>query len=138
MSAELKIANMADFFTKEIHLLADAKMSADADLPFLTQLELIVQKKWRQPMENAMNGQPQGGPMGGPVGLNGPPMAPPGASPQQLPPGIGGGGPGIGQGLAPQPGFGQAPPSRGVMTGPSMPASDELRRMLAHAGGPHH
>lgn len=132
MSAPLKIGNMADFFHDILPIVQQAKLAPDADLPFLTNLETQLIAKWHQPQQMAMNGQgqppttaPQGPPPGAPTG------------PPQLPPGIGGGGPGIGVGFSPSPQLG-APGHGGALTGPSMPASDELRRMLAHAGGPHH
>lgn len=91
---------------------AQMKTLADADLPWLVELESMVLSKIREPLDaqQGQQGPPQGmaaGPMGG------------------MPPGGGMGMP-AGQGV---------PGGGGMQAGPQMPNPDELQRLLS-AGGP--
>ena len=92
---------------------AQMKTLADADLPWLVELESMVLSKIREPLDAMQSPQqPQSaGPMGG------------------MPPG-GPGGPG-GMGM---PAGGGVPGGGGMQAGPQMPNPDELQRLLA-AGG---
>lgn len=99
-------------------LLADIsqiKAMPDADLEFLVNLETVILKKLREPVDN-MAGQMQG-PGGGPSMGGAPP-----------PPGAGPGGP-MPVSMGP-PGGGVA----GLRSGVGPPNPDELRRVIA--GGP--
>lgn len=84
---------------------AQMKTLADADLPWLVELESMILGKIREPLDAQQGPQAQG-PMGGM-----PPMGPP---PMSAGMGVPGGG--------------------GMQAGPQMPNPDELQRLLA-AGG---
>lgn len=87
--------------------IAQMKTLADADLPWLVELESMVLNKIREPV--AAMQQPGGAlaqPTGPPPGMGGPPGLPAGAA-------MGG----------------------GMSAGPQMPNPDELQRLLG-AGGP--
>ena len=87
---------------------AQMKTLADADLPWLVELESMVLSKIREPLD-AQQQAPAQGPMGGM-----PPMPP-------------GGGMGM-------PAGGGVPGGGGMQAGPQMPNPDELQRLLS-AGG---
>lgn len=118
-----RVDTMSDFLRQIMGSLSEAKLVADADLPFLLDLEQRIVQKMRDPitrMQQAgiMPGSPGQVPAGG---------ADPGMM-GDLPPGFGD------QGAAPQQSM---PPSmagmggvRGVPTGPPQINPDELRRML--------
>lgn len=88
---------------------AQMKTLADADLPWLVELESMILSKIREPLD-AQQAPQSAGPMGGM-----PPMPP-------------GGGMGM-------PAGGGVPGGGGMQAGPQMPNPDELQRLLA-AGGP--
>lgn len=84
--------------------VSQMKTLADADLPWLVELESMILSKIREPLDAQQ--QPAAGPMGGMP--PGPPMGMP----------AGGGVPGGG----------------GMQAGPQMPNPDELQRLLAAGG----
>lgn len=102
---------MAEGLRKLLGQITDLKLTPDADLPFLINLETQVIHQINQGVEGAfknngggMPGGP-GGMSGGPAGLMGTPSPPPGmGSPQMVP---------------------------GLQQGPAGPNPDELRRVLA-------
>lgn len=107
-----KVDSMGDYLRKIMGLLSEAKVVADADLPFLLQLEQEIVGKLRDPVTRmqqagimpADQSQVPGGgaPMDGGGGMSGgPSMA--GSMPMQ---------------------------SGGLSAGPGAPNSDELRRLL--------
>lgn len=113
-----RVDTMTDYLRQIMGLLSDAKIVADADLPFLLEMEQKVVEKLRDPvtrmqqagiMPSSQNQVPGGGA----------PMDPMQQMMQQMP--------------SPQ------PPSmagqggvRGVPTQPSAPSTDELRRLLTN------
>lgn len=114
-----RIDTMSDFLRQIMGSLSEAKLVADADLPFLLSIEQQIVQKMRDPITRMQ----QAGVM--PSG----PQDMPADGGMQMPPDMAGGMPGG----APMP-----PPSqlagiggvRGVPTQPGPPNSDELRRLL--------
>lgn len=111
---------MVEGLTSIMSDIASMKAMPDGDLQFLIQLETMILKKLREPIDS-MAGQ-MGGPGGMPEGAGPMPGMGPGSTPP--PPGPP---PGPPQG---QPGG----PPRGMMAGAGAPNPDELRRLLT--GGP--
>lgn len=113
------VDTMGDYLRKMMGLISEAKVVADADLPFLLSLEQMIVQKLRGPVDAAQgSGQ---GPVPGGQDMSmggGPPPGPPQGGPQmQGPP------PSTGpQAIPIQPG--------GLQAGPPQPSSDELRRLL--------
>jgi hypothetical protein len=113
--------------------VAGMKTLADANLPFLLQLETTVLEERRSPqmMMQAAGLTPPGGPNasgampGGPGGPGGMPGMPPGGGgvpgPGPMPPGMG---PGPMPGMGPLPGMGAPPPQMGG--GQPMPNPGDL------------
>lgn len=86
--------------------IAQMKTLADADLPWIVELESMVLNKIRQPVEQMQQpGGPLAQPSGPPPGMGGPPGLPAGA------------------------------PMGGMNAGAAAPNADELQRLLG-AGGP--
>lgn len=104
---------MAEFLQRMIGDIAEAKSLPDADLEFLISLETNILQKLRAPIDAMMGQMEQGGAAGAQAGLPQTPMMP------SMP----GGGPPM------------APPERvaGIRSDPSMPPTDEIRRMLGGA-----
>lgn len=104
--------------------IAQMKAQPDADLQFLIELETMILRKLREPVDN-MAGQmagPGAGP--GPVPGMGPGSTPPGPDMGGMP-------------MGPPPGPPRGEPGgspRGMMMGPGAPNPDELRRLMQ--GGP--
>lgn len=120
-----RVDTMTDYLRQIMGSISEAKIVADADLPFLLQLEQMIVSKLRDPitrMQQAgvMPGFNQQVPAGGgmPPGMEqmmGGGMPPDGGMPQLGGPSMAGAG-GV----------------RGVPTGPPIPNSDELRRLLTN------
>lgn len=120
-----RVDTMSDFLRQIMGSISEAKLVADADLPFLLDLEQRIVQKMRDPITRMQqagimpgDAQPQpGAPGAGGMGL----------------PDMGGGMPG-GQPPMPMPGAGPSMAGgggvRGVTTQPGVPNSDELRRLL--------
>lgn len=127
-----RVDTMSDFLRQIMGSLSEAKLVADADLPFLLQIEQMIVQKMRDPitrMQQAgmMPSQPSdmAGGMGGMGGAGG----------AGLPDMSGGAGMGGGPGGPPMPPPAQSQMAgmggvRGVPTQPGVPNSDELRRLL--------
>jgi hypothetical protein len=103
---------MTDYLRQIMGSLSEAKIVADADLPFLLEIEQMIVQKLRDPMTRMqqagiMPGSPQQVPGGGPQMMQ-PQQAP-------MPPSMAGAG-GV----------------RGVPTQPGAPNVDELRRLLTN------
>lgn len=113
-----RVDTMSDFLRQIMGSLSEAKLVADADLPFLLQLEQQIVTKMRDPMTRMQ----QAGIMP--------------ADPGQVP--AGGADPGMGMGGQMPPGMPMSPPPsmagaggmRGVPTQAAAPNADELRRFL--------
>lgn len=103
---------MSEGLRKLLSDISDMKLSADADLPFLINLETMILGKLKGQADDALGGGGAGG-MGGPQTPMGAPMA------------------------APPPGMGQPQMVPGVMQGPPAPNPDELRRILTRANTAH-
>jgi hypothetical protein len=123
-----------DTFTEGLRKLLssiqDLKTTDNVDMPFVINLETTVLQKLKDMGSDALQGA--GGPpsqmmAGGPGAMMAPgggPMGPPGMPPPGMPPPGMGGPPGM-----PPPGLAPAAVP-GLMQGPPMPPSDELRRIL--------
>lgn len=105
--------------------IADMKLSDDADLPFLINLETMILQHLKQGASNALD---TSGMNGAPAGLGGTPAPPPGMG---GPPGV----PGLMQGPSMPPGG--LPPGMGIAPGaappgmsPGPPNMNELQRAL--------
>lgn len=112
-----KVDSMGDYLRKIMGLLSEAKVVADADLPFLLQLEQEIVGKLRDPVTRMQQagimpadqsqipggGAPMDPSMGGGQGGPPPSMAGANAMPMQ---------------------------SGGLQAGPGAPNPDELRRLL--------
>lgn len=95
---------MVEGLRKLVGQITELKMTEDADLPFLINLETQVLQYIKQGADQALQGPPaMGG--GAPAGLMG--------------------------SAAPPPGMGSPPGTAGLMQGPAMPNPDELRRVLS-------
>lgn len=93
---------MVEGLRKLLSSITDLKMTEDADLPFLINLETEVLQRIKGGADQALQGQPG---MGAPMGIGG--MA------------------------SPPPGMGSPPGTPGLQQGPMMPNPDELRRVLS-------
>jgi len=114
---------MGDFLNKILHLIADAKTAADADLPFLLQLEQQVVGKLRDPIAQM---QQQG------IMPQDPSQVPAGADPSQMPPGMQSGMPPPGPPPQMQPQMQRG----GLSTGPNPSAiGQRIQQMLANQEG---
>lgn len=98
---------MSEGLRKLLGDIADLKLSDDADLPFLINLETQILQQLKGGADQAL-GQGQGG---GPAGLMG--------------------------SAAPPPGMGSPPGVPGLQQGPMLPNADELRRTLRAANVAH-
>lgn len=99
--------------------IADLKLSDNADLPFLIQLETQVIQQLKGGADQALGGQ------GGMSGQGG------------MPGGMGGAPAGLLGSPAPPPGMGSPAGVPGLQQGPMMPNADELRRTLRAANVAH-
>ena len=108
--------------------LGSLMAAPDADVRFLSQLQLVITGKIRQGTQQAI----QGPRPGGPPGAGGPPGIGPGMGPQQIGPGGGGGMSGFG-GAAPAM-MGGGPPGAGAGQPMGQPNPDELRRVMGAQG----
>lgn len=110
-----KVDTMADYLRQILGALSEAKIVADADLPFILDIEQKVVGKLRDPVTRMQ----QAGIMPSDqsqIPGGGAPMAPPGMPPQ---------GPPSMAGSMPM-------QSGGLSAGPGAPSSDELRRLLTN------
>ncbi len=116
-----RVDTMTDYLRQIMGLLSDAKIVADADLPFLLEMEQKVVEKLRDPvtrmqqagiMPSSQNQVPGGGGQMDPMQQQMQQMQ---QMPSPQPPGM------AGQGGV-----------RGVPTQPSAPSTDELRRLLTN------
>lgn len=102
MALETRGTNtMSEGLRKLLGQITDLKVLDDADLPFLIGLETQVLQRLKQGADNALQPQQQPQQQSGLMGSPSPP-----------------------------PGMGTPPGTPGLMQGPSMPNSDELRRVL--------
>lgn len=110
-----RIDTMSDYLRKIMQLLAEAKVVADADLPFLLEMEQLVVGKLRDPVTRMQ----QAGIM-----PNDPNQIPAGGGQMAPPPG------------APDPSMLGSMPmqSGGLSAGPGAPNADELRRIIGQRG----
>jgi hypothetical protein len=106
-----RVDSMADYLRKIMALLSEAKVVADADLPFLLQIEQEVVGKMREPVTQMQ----QAGIM--PAGQS---QIPGGGSPMQD----------MGQSAPPSMAGSMPMQSGGLSAGPGAPNPDELRRLL--------
>jgi len=116
-----RVDTMGDYLRKIMSLLSEAKVVADADLPFLLQMEQQVVEKLRDPVTRMQ----QAGIM-----PSDPNQVPAGGA-QMMPPG-----PPAGPGGAPDPSMLGSMPmqSGGLQAGPGAPNPDELRRIIGQRG----
>lgn len=111
-----KVDSMGDYLRKIMGLLSEAKVVADADLPFLLDLEQKIVGKLRDPVTRMQ----QAGIMPGDQS-----QIPGGGAPMD--PSMGGGMP---QGGPPSMAGSMPMQSGGLSAGPGAPNPDELRRLL--------
>jgi hypothetical protein len=119
-----RVDTMTDYLRQIMGSLSEAKIVADADLPFLLSIEQMIVAKLRDPITRMQQqGIMPSGPQQVPAGGGDPGM-------MGMDPSMGGMGGGMPPGPQPQlQGMGGV---RGVSTAPSVPSSDELRRLLTN------